>query len=327
MSSPATTDCLDVWRDLIRENFVALDILADRNQTFAGSVRTSGLGHLTVASVRSGTQGCSRTPGLARRDDAVYLQVGLVARGVGTLAQDGREAVLRPGDFAVYETDRPFFWGLEGEWELLVLTWPRASIALDAGASRLLTARALSGGDGLGAIVGRMLRDLVTSPPELSAAGGVRLADEVAELVTTVAGERVSPVAPARAADELLRRVDAYIVEHLADPDLGPTSIAAAHFVSTRHLHRLFAHRGGTVAQQIQRLRLERCRRELLDLRADARSITDISRRWGFTDLATFSRAFRGLYRLSPSEWRAGHLVERGHTDVVKAPRGRGAAR
>ena len=172
MSSPATTDRLDVWRDLIRDNFVALDIHADRDRTFAGSVRTSDLGHLTVASVESGTQGCSRTPGLARRDSDVYLQVGLIARGAATVAQDGREAVLRPGDFAVYETDRPFFWGLQGDWELLVFTWPRASIALDAGASQLLTARALSGGDGLGAIVGRMLRDLVTSPPELSAAGG-----------------------------------------------------------------------------------------------------------------------------------------------------------
>jgi AraC-like DNA-binding protein len=305
MGSPVTTDRLDLWRDLIRENFVALDIHADQHAAFAGSVRSSGLGHLRVASVGSGTQRCSRTPGLVRRDSEVYLQVGLVARGVGTLSQDGREAVLTPGDFAVYETDRPFFWGLQGAWELLVFTWPRASIALDDTASQQLTARALSGGDGLGAIVGRMLRDLVASPPELSAAGGVRLADEVAQLVTTVAGERVLPAAPTRAADDLLRRIDAYIMEHLADPDLGPTCIAAAHFVSTRHLHRLFAHRGGTVAQQIQRLRLERCRRELLDPSADHRSITDVSRRWGFPDLATFSRAFRVVYGMPPRDWRA----------------------
>lgn len=307
MGSPTTTHRLDVWRDLIRDNFVALDIHADRRADFAGSVRCGELGHLKVASVRSGPQGCSRTPGLARRDDDVFLQVGLVAAGSAQVTQDGREASLGPGDFTVYETDRPFFWGLKGDWELLVFTWPRASITLDEGASRQLTARALSGGTGLGAIVGRVLRDLVAAPPELSAAGGVRLASEVAELVATVAGEQVHPVAgPTRSADDLLRRVDAHIVEHLADPGLGPASIAAAHFVSTRHLHRLFAHRGGTVSQQIQRLRLERCRRDLFDPRSDARSITDISRRWGFPDLATFSRAFRAAYGTSPSEWRAG---------------------
>lgn len=304
MGSPAATDRLDVWRDIIRENFVALDVHADRQDAFAGSVRSSELGHLKVASVESSPQGCTRTAGLACRDDAVYLQVGLLARGDATLEQDGRRAVLRPGDFAIYETDRPFFWGLQGAWQLLVFTWPRAGIALDDTASQQLTARALRGDDGLGAIVGRMLRDLVAAPPQLSAAGGVRLADEVAELVTTVAAERVGPAAPAGAADDLLRHIDAYIVEHLADPDLGPRGIAAAHFVSTRHLHRLFVHRGGTVAQQIQRLRLERCRRELRDPRTATRSITAICVRWGFPDLATFSRAFRTAYGMAPSEWR-----------------------
>ncbi|MCX6464944.1 MAG: helix-turn-helix domain-containing protein [Pseudonocardiales bacterium] len=305
MVSPTTTDRLDVWRDLIREHFVALDIHADRRGSFAGAVRCHELGHLKVASVVSGPQGCRRTPGLARRDADVYLQVGLVAAGAARVAQDGREAVLRPGDFAVYETDRPFHWALQGEWELLVFTWPRSGIALADTASQQLTARTLTGRDGLGAIVGRMLRDLVVAPPELSAAGAVRLADEVAELVTTVAGEQVRPAAPTRAADDLLRRIDAHIAEHLGDPDLGPTGIAAAHFVSTRHLHRLFAHRGGTVAQQIQRMRLERCRRDLRDPRSDTRSITEISRRWGFTDAATFSRAFRTAYGVSPREWRA----------------------
>jgi len=305
MGSPTTTDRLDVWRDLIRDNFVALDIHADRHADFAGSVRCGELGHLKVASVVSGPQGCSRTPGLARRDDDVYLQVGLIASGAARVVQDGREAVLRPGDYAVYETDRPFFWGLQGDWELLVFTWPRATIGLDEARSQQLTARALHGDTGLGGIVGRVLRDLVTAPPELSAAGGVRLASEVAELVATVAGEQVGPVAPTRSADDLLRRIDAYIVEHLADPDLGPAGVAAAHFVSTRHLHRLFAHRGGTVSQQILRLRLDRCRRELFDPRSDSRSITDIARRWGFTDLATFSRAFRTTYGTSPSDWRA----------------------
>jgi AraC-like DNA-binding protein len=303
-TTTTSTDRLDVWRDLIREHFVALDIRAERRDAFSGAVRTTELGHLKVASVRSGTQGCNRTPGLARRDPDVYLQVGLLTQGGARLTQDRREAVLAPGDFAVYETDRPFHWGFTGEWEFLVFTWPRAAIALDSSASQQLTARTLHGGDGLGGIVGRMLRDLVVTPPQLSTPGAVRLADEVAELVTTVAGEQLPAASPTGAADDLLRRIDTYITLHLADPDLGPASVAAAHFVSTRHLHRLFAQRGSTVAREIQRLRLERCRRELVD---PTRSITDVSRQWGFTDLATFSRAFRGAYGLSPSAWRAAH--------------------
>lgn len=302
---PTTTDRLDAWRDIIRENFVALDIHAHRRDGFFGSVRSTEVGHLKVASVESVAQGFRRTPGLVRRDDDAYLQVGLLVQGAAQVVQDRREAVLRPGDFAVYETDRPFFWDLQGAWKLLVFTWPRRSIALDVAASQQLTARALSGDDGLGALVGRLLRDLCATPPHLSSAGGVRLADEVAELVTTVAGEQTRPVEPARATDALLRRIDAYIVEHLSDPDLSPAGIAAAHFVSPRHLHRLFAHRDNTVAQHVQRMRLDRCRRELLD----NASITDIAHRWGFPDLATFSRAFRAAYRMSPSEWRTSRSI------------------
>jgi AraC-like DNA-binding protein len=298
-----STDRLDQWRDLIREHFVALDIDADRDGRFTGAVRTAELGHLKVASVDSITAEYRRTPGLARRDSASYLQVGMISRGEAVLRQDGREAVVRPGDFAIYETDRPFFWSLRGDWQLLVYTWPRASMALDPGESRRLTARTLGGGSGLGGIVGRMLRELVTAPPVLTAAGGIRLADEVGELVTTVATEQAGPEPAGRGADEQLRRIDAYIAEHLADPDLDPAAIARAHFISARQLHRLFARQGNSVTQHIREQRLERCRRDLARPHGTA-SITEIARRWGFTDPATFSRAFRAAYRTTPSAYR-----------------------
>lgn len=312
-TTTGATEKLDVWRDLIREHFVALDIDADSRDGFAGVVRSTDLGHLKVASVESVTGRYHRTPGLARRDTTSYLQVGLLARGEAMLSQDGRIAELRPGDFAVYETDRPFLWGARGDWQLFVFTWPRAAIALEPGQSRRLTARQLDGHGGLGGIVARMLRDLVMSPPPLSAAGAVRLADEVGELVTTVASEFVGPEPPATALRDQLARVDAYIAEHLTDPELSPTAIAAAHFMSTRQLHRLFAARGDTVTCYIRRRRLERCRRDLVAARAP---IAEIARRWGFTDPATFSRAFRGEYRTTPSDYRRRHGAQGARLDM-----------
>ncbi len=306
MPETVATDRLDVWRDVIREHFVALDILADRADSFGGSVRSTDVGLMNIARVESGTSRYTRTPQLADRDDDAYLQVGLLARGAAAVQQDGREAVLAPGDFAVYETDRPFHWAMQGEWELLVFTWPRASVRLGDTASRLLTARCLCGSEGVGAIVARMLRDLAAAPPDLSVEGGVELGHDVLALVTTVAGERVRPTAPERSAEALLRRIDAYIVERLSDPNLTPPDIAEAHFISTRHLHRLFAGRGTTVSHHVQHLRLERARVELRHPSFDLRSITDISRRWGFADLATFSRVFKQAYDLTPTQYRNG---------------------
>ena len=64
MGQPATTDRLDVWRDLIRDSFVALDIVADRQDGFTGRVWSTELGYLDVACVESGPQAFTRTPQL-----------------------------------------------------------------------------------------------------------------------------------------------------------------------------------------------------------------------------------------------------------------------
>jgi len=103
----------------------------------------------------------------------------------------------------------------------------------------------------------------------------------------------------------LRTRIHAYIDEHLGDPSLGPGPIAAAHYISTRHLHALFREEGRTVAGWIRSTRLERCRRDLLDPRQRTRSIAEIGQRWGIVDAAHLSHAFKAEFGESPSEVRA----------------------
>jgi AraC family transcriptional regulator, positive regulator of tynA and feaB len=301
-----STRRFDEWRDAIRHDFVALDMAPDRRAGgFSGALRSATVGHLQVSQVRSVAQVCRRTPSLAGADDAQYLQIGMVTRGVGVLEQDGRRTVLTGGDFAIYETGRPFTWSLHQQWELDVFTWPRAGLGLTAAESARATAVRLPGREGLAGIVGGVLRGLLAAPPPLSPAGAVRVADEVGELVATLAVEHGRPAAPPDPPQlALLRRACDYIDAHLADPDLGPAAIARAHFVSTRQLHRLFAATGETVARRIRRLRLERARQELADRRRAGDAVTDIARRWGFPDLAGFSRAFRAAHGCSPTEYR-----------------------
>ncbi|AKG43801.1 AraC family transcriptional regulator [Streptomyces xiamenensis] len=103
---------------------------------------------------------------------------------------------------------------------------------------------------------------------------------------------------------ELFLVVQQYIRERLSDPDLSPSTIACAHHISLRHLHRLFRLHGLTVAAWIRRQRLEGCRRDLTDLAKFAQPIQSIAVRWGFTDNAHFSRVFRAAYGYPPSHLR-----------------------
>ena len=59
------------------------------------------------------------------------------------------------------------------------------------------------------------------------------------------------PALPSRARS-LLAQMQAYAMEHLREPDMGPERIARAHFVSTRYVHKLFRAEGATVSGWIR---------------------------------------------------------------------------
>jgi AraC-like DNA-binding protein len=242
------------------------------------------------------------------RADAEYLQLATMARGVGRVVQDGREAVLGPGDLAVFETTRPFWWSFGGDWEVGVFTLPRGSLALSEAESRHLTARRLDGRAGLTGVVARFLGDLAGHGDQLSGSQAERVLADVADLVVALLGEGVNDRAVAAGSRQraLLVRVKDYIDRRLADPRLGPVEIAAAVGISPRYLHQLFAAEQRSVGHYVRGLRLARCRRDLLDPRLADRSIAAIAFGWGFGDLSGFNRAFRAAFGVTPRELR-GH--------------------
>lgn len=168
--------------------------------------------------------------------------------GAGHVVQDGRICSLGPGDFAIYESSRPFTWTLTGDWRLLVYTWPREMVPLLDSDSQRLTARALSAESGVARLLSPMLTGLVQLENELSPTRSARLADEFAELTITAASETAGLADVDATSSEQFQTVRKYIEERLDEADLNSQSIADAFFISTRTLHRIFAKQGTTVA-------------------------------------------------------------------------------
>jgi len=286
---------------------VDLDVAAAVDGPVPGAVRSRTVGSLQLSRVSSIDQQVDRTAGLARSDARHLLQVGLVEHGSGRVRQDGRECWLEAGDYVLYETDRPFSWELRApgdsaRWSLLVVTWARARLP----GSAELTARRLPGRHGLTGVLGRMMTDLVHSTDVAGDDPGDRVAGELLGLVGAAAAAHHRP-APGTSAAEgaLLATVCAHIEERLADPGLDPHSIAAAHHISVRQLHRLFAGQEQTVGRYVRARRLERARRELLGTGPRQPSLTAVAHRCGFADPGVFGRAFRAAYGTSPSRYRA----------------------
>ncbi|MBB3395340.1 GlxA family transcriptional regulator [Rhizobium sp. BK060] len=91
-------------------------------------------------------------------------------------------------------------------------------------------------------------------------------------------------------------------MEETIELPLDRTAMARIAGVTPRHLDRLFAaHLGSTFLDQYRRIRLQHARRLL---EQSPLSISEIAIATGFSSGAHFSRAYRNLYGIAPSETR-----------------------
>ncbi|GAA4368196.1 helix-turn-helix domain-containing protein [Paeniglutamicibacter cryotolerans] len=302
------------WRQLVSESFVALDSQQWTPGEFRGTLRGHQFAELAIVEVSATAHRVLRTPQLISESTDRYYKLSMQVSGRGILRQDGREAVLTPGGFVIYDTERPYTLSFDEEFKTLVMMLPQQLIDLPAEDIAELTAVRMGETTGLGRAIVPFLAQLGEMLPELDGPIGHRLAMNLIDLLATVLADEVSS-RPARANAEQsrqLRRIQQFIDGQLANPMLTPGLIASAHFMSTRSLHKAFGETGSTVATWIREHRLERCRRDLLDpLQAEA-PVGTIGTRWGLPDAAHFSRIFRAAYGESPVSYRRSALLDPG---------------
>jgi AraC family transcriptional regulator len=110
--------------------------------------------------------------------------------------------------------------------------------------------------------------------------------------------------ATARDYRERINRVIFYVEAHLSEP-LSLEALAKVAFFSPHHFHRIFAaFTGEPLAAFIRRLRLERAAQHLLHLDAP---VTEIALGAGYETASAFTRAFVGLFGVTPTEYRQRH--------------------
>lgn len=302
------TDVLafDDYRHAVAEAVVALDVRTELDpDAFGGRVGSSVAGDVHVLRIAADAHAVHRTASLIARAPQRYVKFSLVERGHGLIAQDGRETPLAPGDLTIYDTDRPYSLVFDDDVRMSILMFPPAALELPAPQIDRLTATRLDRSPGIGDVVRPCLTALARRAGDWDVRVARSLLRSTVEMIGTLLTAELEHADPLGAHDALLRDITDHIDAHLDDPELSPGRIAAAHFISVRHLHTLFSDQGTTVSTVIRTRRLERCYDALVDPRHTDRSIAAIALANGFVDAAHFSRTFRAHFGVTPRAVRS----------------------
>jgi AraC-like DNA-binding protein len=317
----AAADRLDFVREMSATTWVPMDCRTIGDHTgHVEEFRASGLGAMQVVVMEVMPILVRRTPELISQADPDLLKMVLVRGGNScVIEQDGRQAAVSAGEFAMYDTRRPYqvACGVGGDrpTQMMTFMFPPSLLPLPRNRLCELAAVRFPADAGLGDVTSQFLLQLARNVDHYSPAEAARLSTAALEVLATRLAHELDARnwgTPEARRHAMLTTVQAFIQQHLGDPQLSPAMVAAAHHVSLRFLHQLFHDEGLTVAGWIRRRRLECCRQELSDPALAARPVAAIAAKWGFSSAGDFSRVFRAAHGLPPAEYRMSARIVKG---------------
>ncbi|MGI8393251.1 helix-turn-helix domain-containing protein [Leucobacter sp. W1038] len=299
------TKSLDEYSRLVRNSVMPLEVSSAQRKHFSGIMRIAGRGRVYCFEVTAPEHTIQRTPQLIEESVGNgFLKLSLMLTGESIVMQDSREAVLRKGDLAIYDTSRPYSLLSSEGARTAIIMFPRELLSLTSEATSQLTAVRFDRERGFAASVSPFMTHLMSQLDQLARPSGSRLPYNIVDLVGTMLSFELEDRSDYGSNSALLRGIMNYIEENLGNPELCLKAIANAHFISPRYLQVLFQRNDLTVSAWVRERRLERCRRDLEDPNKQNEPLASLAARWGFTEPTHFSRAFKRAYGYSPRDAR-----------------------
>jgi AraC-like DNA-binding protein len=301
---------LALWQDIVCDVYVQLDCKSDLGNAFAGSVTRAQLGRATCSEVSSQRQHVFRTPSRIARAHEEFILIALGKHGLGGVVQDGRETLIHPGEFAIYDTTRPYELHFDEAFTQTILQVPRDMLLRRLAGTEPLTAIAFGCDRPLQKLAHDFVYQLCQSADQIAQGHAVRLSEQAVDLVAMALSDRLEgqPLPSSTHRSALLYRLKAHIRAHLADPELSLGTTASALGISPRYVNDLFSDEKISFQRYVLSERLAHCQRDLSSPMLAHRHVSEIAFAWGFNDLSHFGRVFREQYGMSPRDWRHSKL-------------------
>ncbi len=271
---------------------------ASKSQVWAMSDWT--IGNLRLRQFSTGGEEIIRRREHVRRSFTEHIALYVVLSGVRHAIINEDVLSMQPDQIIVHDLNLPSRYSTMHSLSALVMNVPYAAIGYDPSAHR----RTLS--ISTGTPIGKMLHDAMltvySQTANLSETEALALAAGFNGLLSglllprTGDNEARKCVSSAR-----LKLIQAYIEDHIFDPDLNTTQLCRVFGASRATIYRLLAPEGG-VAHYVRERRIAHAFRQLCAGPASRGQVRAVAESLGFDDHSHFNRLFRNKYQIAPSD-------------------------
>lgn len=289
---------IQCWTDALTELCGQFDVDPLDASSLEGHINYTTVSRLKLCQIEVSQHRIAHPVSRAKASEHPFVKILFQTYGVSRFEQNGRRIELLPGDCLAYDVSCPHTIISPSLTRHEVVIVPTELLQERGFHSAKLPACKVSARTGTGRIARDFMHAAFGEAPKLSPHTALGVADTLIDLLLLPLREagttfdRGGPVA-------LYERAQAFIHDHLRDPDLSIDQISTALGCTKRYLHMLFSDRGMTVSDYIWRARLLNCRQELET--QGCKTITDVAFSWGFSSSSHFSRVFRNYFGIAPS--------------------------
>jgi AraC family transcriptional regulator, positive regulator of tynA and feaB len=297
---------IQCWSDALTDLCGQFDVDPLEASTFEGRINYISVSKLKLCQIEASQHRIAHTAANSHGREHPYIKILFQTYGVSYFEQNGCQIQVQPGDCLAYDVSCPHTIISPSLTRHEVVIVPKELLRERGFNFGKMSACKLSARNGTGRIAHDFVQAAFDEAAKLSANSAVGVADSLIDLLLLPLREadttfdRVGPEA-------MYVRAQAFIREHLRDPDLSIDRISAALGCTKRYLHMIFSERGMTVSDYIWRARLQHCRQELEA--HGGKTITDVAFSWGFSSSSHFSRVFRKCFGVVPSAIHKGQHV------------------
>ena len=289
---------IQVWSDALTDLCGRFDIDPLEASTFEGRINYTTVSKLKLCQIEASQHRLAHAASHSELGGHPFVKILFQTHGISHFEQSDRHIELTPGDCLAYDVSCPHTIISPALTRHEVVIVPKALLQERGFHTSKMSACKLSARTGTGRIAHDFVHAAFDQAARLSPNNAVVVADSLIDLL----------LLPLREADAtfdrggpeaMYIRAQAFIREHLRDPDLCIDQISCALGCTKRYLHMLFSDRGMTVSDYIWHARLQNCRHEL-ETHA-GKTVTDVAFSWGFSSSSHFSRVFRKYFGIVPS--------------------------